>query len=643
MSDRINHECGIALIRLLKPLEYYQHKYGTWRYGVDKLYLLMEKQHNRGQDGAGVACISLNMPAGKKYLHRFRSAGESALNEVFSRISSEFQKVEKKSPDLYKDAKWAKENLSFAGEVYLGHMRYGTFGKNKLDNVHPVWRLNNWESRNLVLAGNFNLTNVDELFNLLIDLGQHPKDFSDTVTILEKIGHFLDQENQRLFDSFKRQGHSNRDISAMIAQQIDVAGILRESSKRWDGGYVITGMLGHGDAFVYRDPNGIRPAFYYQDQEIVVVASERPVIQTVMNISCDNIKEIEPGHALIIKKNGQVSMEMILEPKEKKACSFERIYFSRGTDRDIYLERKKLGELLTNDILKAVDNDLKHTVFSYIPNTAETAFYGMLKGIEDYMSTRKTEILIKRKNDLKPDEMAEIISEHPRVEKIAVKDIKLRTFISRDEGRDDLVGHVYDITYDTINKGIDKLVIIDDSIVRGTTLKQSIIRILDRLEPVKIVIVSSSPQIRYPDCYGIDMAKLSDFIAFQAAIQLLKETGKEEIINEVYRKSKEQLSRPKEEMINYVKMIYEPFNYQQVSEKIGKLLRTKDIKADVEIVYQTVENLHKACPNHLGDWYFTGDYPTPGGNKVVTKSFINYIEGRNQRGYQEGKDKILNH
>lgn len=633
MSDRINHECGIGLIRLLKPLEYYQHKYGTWKYGVDKLYLLMEKQHNRGQDGAGVACISLNMPAGKKYLHRYRSASESALNEVFSRISSEFRKIEKKSPDLYKDANWAKENLSFAGEVYLGHLRYGTFGKNKLDTVHPVWRLNNWESRNLVLAGNFNLTNVDELFNLLLELGQHPKDFSDTVTIIEKIGHFLDQANQRLFDHFKQLGYSNREISELIAQHLNVAEILRESSKRWDGGYVITGMFGHGDAFVYRDPIGIRPAFYYQDEEIVVAASERPVIQTVMNTSHDNIKEIEPGHALIIKKNGQVSMEMVLEPKEKKACSFERIYFSRGTDRDIYLERKKLGELLTDEIMIAINNDLKHTVFSFIPNTAETAFYGMLQGIESLLSEKKAEMLIKKKNDLTTDEIIDIISMRPRVEKIAVKDIKLRTFISQDEGRDDLVGHVYDITYDSINKGIDKLVIIDDSIVRGTTLKHSIIRILDRLGPVKIVIVSSSPQIRYPDCYGIDMAKLSDFVAFQAAIQLLKETGQENIITEVYNKSKEQLSRPKEEMINYVKMIYEPFTYQQISKKIGKLLKSEEIKAEVEIVYQTVENLHKACPNHTGDWYFTGNYPTPGGNKVVTTSFINFIEGKNQRGY----------
>ncbi len=633
MSDEINHECGIALIRLLKPLEYYQKKYGTWRFGIDKLYLLMEKQHNRGQDGAGVACVNLDLPAGKKYLHRYRSASESALSEVFSKISSEINKIEKKYPDQLKNTKWIKENFPFVGEVYIGHMRYGTFGKNKLDNVHPVWRLNNWETRNLVIAGNFNLTNVDELFNLLIELGQHPKDYSDTVTILEKIGHFLDEENQRLFDSFKSQGYNNKDISGMIAKQIDVAGILREASKRWDGGYVITGMFGHGDAFVYRDPIGIRPAFYYQDDEIVVAASERPVIQTVMNTGYENVKEVEPGHALVIKKDGRVSMDMVLEPKEKKACSFERIYFSRGTDRDIYLERKKLGELLTGDILKAVDNDLSHTVFSYIPNTAETAFYGMLKGIEDVINKKKAEILINRRSDLKPEEINEIISLRPRVEKIAVKDIKLRTFISQDEGRDDLVGHVYDITYDTVKKGSDKLVIIDDSIVRGTTLKHSIIKILDRLNPVTIVIVSSSPQLRYPDCYGIDMAKLSEFIAFQAAIQLLKEKGRENIINEVYRKSKEQLSGPKEEMVNWVKLIYEPFTYEQISDKVAELLRTKEIKAHVKVVYQTIENLHKACPDNLGDWYFTGDYPTPGGNKVVSRSFVNFIEGKNKRAY----------
>ncbi len=633
MSDEVNHECGIALIRLLKPLDYYQEKYGTWRFGIDKLYLLMEKQHNRGQDGAGVACVNLDLPAGKKYLHRYRSASESALSDVFSKISSEINKIEKKYPDQLKNTKWIKENFPFVGEVYIGHMRYGTFGKNKLDNVHPVWRLNNWETRNLAIAGNFNLTNVDELFNLLIELGQHPKDYSDTVTILEKIGHFLDEENQRLFDSFKSQGYNNKDISGMIAKQINVADILREASKRWDGGYVITGIFGHGDAFVYRDPNGIRPAFYYQDDEIVVAASERPVIQTVMNTGYENVKEVEPGHALVIKKDGRISMDMVLEPKEKKACSFERIYFSRGTDRDIYLERKKLGELLTGDILKAVDNDLSHTVFSYIPNTAETAFYGMLNGIEDVMNKKKAEILINRRSDLKPEEINEIISLRPRIEKIAVKDIKLRTFISQDEGRDDLVGHVYDVTYDTVKKGSDKLVIIDDSIVRGTTLKHSIIKILDRLNPVTIVIVSSSPQLRYPDCYGIDMAKLSEFIAFQAAIQLLKEKGRENIINEVYRKSKEQLLGPKEEMVNWVKLIYEPFTYEQISDKVGELLRTKEIKAQVKVVYQTIENLHKACPDNLGDWYFTGDYPTPGGNKVVSRSFVNFIEGKNQRAY----------
>jgi len=633
MSDRINHECGIALIRLLQPLEYYQQKYGTWKFGLDKLYLLMEKQHNRGQDGAGIACISFNVPPGKKYLHRYRSATESALNDIFGKISAEFRKVERKSPELLNDPKWAKENLSFAGEVYLGHLRYGTFGRNGISNVHPVWRQNNWQSRNLVIAGNFNLTNVDELFQILIDLGQHPKDFSDTVTILEKIGHFLDQENQRLFVEFKNKDYTNKEISELIARDLDVAGILRESSKRWDGGYVIAGLFGHGDAFVYRDPCGIRPAFYYQDPEVVVVASERPVIQTVMNADYDQVKEIDPGHALVIKKDGRISMDLVLGPYEKKACSFERIYFSRGTDRDIYQERKKLGELLTNDILKVTDYDLDNTVFSYIPNTAEAAFYGMLKGIEDYLNKQKEKIIKKSRNKLTGRELSELISKRPRVEKIAVKDIKLRTFISKDEGRDDLVGHVYDITYGTIRKDIDNLVIIDDSIVRGTTLKQSILQILDRLGPKKIVIVSSSPQIRYPDCYGIDMAKLSDFVAFQAAIRLLHETGQKQVIKEVYRKAKEQVFLPKEQVINYVKLIYEPFTYNQVSDMVGKLLKADGIKAEVKIVYQTVENLHRACPNHTGDWYFTGDYPTPGGNKVVNNSFINFVEGRNIRAY----------
>ncbi len=633
MSDQINHECGIALIRLLQPLEYYQQKYGTWRFVLDKLYLLMEKQHNRGQDGAGVACISFDLPPGKKYLHRYRSATDSAINDIFGKISAEFKKSERKSPELLKNPKWAKENLSFAGEVYLGHLRYGTFGKNGITDVHPVWRRNNWQSRNLVIAGNFNLTNVDELFQILIELGQHPKDYSDTITILEKIGHFLDQENQKLFMEFKDKGYSNKEISGLIARDLDVAGILRESSKRWDGGYVIAGLIGHGDAFVYRDPCGIRPAFYYQDDEVVVTASERPAIQTVMNVDYDQIKEIDPGCSIVIKKDGRVSMDQVLGPFEKKACSFERIYFSRGTDRDIYQERNKLGELLTDEILKMINYNLDNTVFSYIPNTAEAAFYGMLRGIEGYLNKQKEEIIKKRKNNLTDEELGEIISKRPRIEKIAVKDIKLRTFISRDEERDDLVGHVYDITYGTIRKNVDSLVIIDDSIVRGTTLKQSILGILDRLGPKKIVVVSSSPQIRYPDCYGIDMAKLSDFVAFQAAISLLRETGREEIIDEVYKKTKEQLSLPGEQVINYVKLIYEPFTYSQISDKVGELLKSKDIKADIKIVYQSVENLHRACPNHKGDWYFTGDYPTPGGNKVVNRSFINYVEGRNVRAY----------
>jgi len=634
MSDPIKHECGIALVRLLQPLEYYQYKYGTWKYGLNKLYLLMEKQHNRGQDGAGVAAVSFDMPPGQEYLHRYRSAEDSAINDVFKKISSEFGKYESENPDSFKDARWAKENLSFAAELYLGHVRYGTFGKNRQDNVHPVWRMNNWASRNLVLAGNFNLTNVDELFRILIDLGQHPKDYSDTVTILEKIGHFLDQENQVLFEQLKSKGHNNREISEQIAKELNIAGILREASKRWDGGFVVAGMIGHGDAFAYRDPWGIRPAFYYKDDEIVVVASERPAIQTVMNVGSDTIKEIEPGQALIVKKDGKVSMDRIRAPHEKRACSFERIYFSRGTDKDIYKERKKLGELLSDDILKVVNYDLDNTVFSYIPNTAETAFYGMMTGMEDYLGSLKVKQLKENGKTLSEKEINIILRKRPRVEKIAVKDVKLRTFISKDEGRDDLVGHVYDITYDTMRKGEDNLVIIDDSIVRGTTLKQSILKILDRLGPKKIIVVSSSPQLRYPDCYGIDMAKLNDLIAFQAAIELIKEKGKESIINEVYNQSKEQLEVDRgDHWVNYVKMIYEPFTYIDISNKIAELLTSPEIKAEVKIVYQTIDNLHVACPDHLGDWYFTGDYPTPGGNKVVSQSFVNYIEGRNVRAY----------
>ncbi|MCX7986332.1 MAG: amidophosphoribosyltransferase [Bacteroidales bacterium] len=630
MSELIKHECGIALIRLLKPLEYYQFKYGTWRYGLQKLYLLMEKQHNRGQDGAGIACVKLNAQPGTPYINRQRSNAASSIEAIFQAINNDFNRYDEK---LVNDPLWAKSHLPFAGELYMGHLRYGTFGGNNIENVHPVLRENNWQTRNLLLAGNFNLTNVDEIFNHLLELGQHPKDFSDTVTILENVGHFLDMEVQRKFVLFKTQGYDNKEISELIAEHLDIQSILRESSKRWDGGYAIVGIIGHGDAFVMRDPNGIRPAYYFHNDEIAVVASERTVIQTVMNASYEEVHELQPGYAIIVKKDGFISVEEIRPPVERRACSFERIYFSRGSDKDIYNERKKLGELLTPAILEAIDYDIENTVFSYIPNTAESAFYGMITGIDKYVKKKIKEQILNEGNNLTPERLDQIMSLHARIEKIAHKDIKLRTFIAQDKGRDDLVGHVYDITYGTVNPGKDNLVIIDDSIVRGTTLKQSIIRILDRLHPKRIIVVSSSPQIRYPDCYGIDMAKLSDFIAFKAAIALLKETGQEHIINEVYKKSKAQQNLPKEEIVNYVKEIYAPFTDQQISDKIAQMLHSPEIKAEIKIVYQTVENLHKACPNHQGDWYFTGNYPTPGGNKVVNTSFINFIEGRNQRAY----------
>ena len=633
MTDEIKHECGIALIRLLKPLEYYQLNYGTWRWGLDKLYLLMEKQHNRGQDGAGVACIKIDVQPGYEYLNRVRSINASAIDDVFQQIQVDFTEAEAKSADLTQDIPWARKNLPFAGEVLLGHLRYGTYGKNKLENAHPVVRQNNWKSRTLVLAGNFNLTNVEEMFQVLVDLGQHPRGFVDTVTMLENVGHFLDTENQSKFNIYKKQGFSNIEISSQIEKSLDLEKVLRESSKKWDGGYAIAGLVGHGDSFVMRDPWGIRPVFYYQDDEVVVAASERPVIQTVMNVASDDVHELDPGAALIVKKNGSVSKNIVRGPFEKRSCSFERIYFSRGSDKDIYRERKKLGELLTSAIVSAVEDDLENTVFSFIPNTAETAFYGMMAGVEEYMQQKAKRQILRRGREITVEELNHIISQKPRIEKVAIKDIKLRTFITQDDGRDNLVGHVYDISYNTIKKGKDNLVVIDDSIVRGTTLKYSIIRILDRLSPKKIVIVSSSPQIRYPDCYGIDMAKLGDFVAFRAAIELLKETGNENIINEVYKKSKAQENLPKEEVVNYVKEIYEPFTSLQISDKIAQMLKTSDIKAELKIVYQSIENLHKACPDHLGDWYFTGNYPTPGGNKVVSRSFINFIEGRNVRAY----------
>ncbi|MBN1119027.1 MAG: amidophosphoribosyltransferase [Bacteroidales bacterium] len=633
MSDAIKHECGIAFIRLLKPLEYYQLKYGTWRYGLNKLYLLMEKQHNRGQDGAGIAGIKIDVQPGYEYLNRLRSINPSAINDIFQGIRKNISDIEDKNPGLVKDIPWLKLNLPFASELLLGHLRYGTYGKNNIENAHPVVRQNNWRSRTLLMAGNFNLTNVDEIFSHLVDLGQHPRGKIDTVTMLENVGHFLDAENQKQFNIYKKQGYSNREISRLIETNLDITSILRESSKKWDGGYAIMGAIGHGDGFVMRDPWAIRPAFYYYDDEIVVAASERPVIQTVMNLSVEDVNELDAGSALIVKRDGKVSLENIRGPYERKACSFERIYFSRGSDKDIYRERKKLGELLTPAIVDAVKDEMEDTVFSFIPNTAETAFYGMVNGVERHMQNRAKRRILECGKEITEEEIDKIISVKPRIEKVALKDIKLRTFISQDEGRDDLVGHVYDITYRTIRKGLDNLVVIDDSIVRGTTLKYSIIRILDRLKPKRIVIVSSSPQIRYPDCYGIDMARLGDFVAFRAAIELLKENGKEHIINEVYKKSKEQESLPKENIKNYVKEIYNPFTQQEISNKIGSMLKTPEINAEVQIVYQTIEGLHEACPDHKGDWYFTGNYPTPGGNKVVNQSFINFIEGINARAY----------
>lgn len=629
----MKHECGIVLIRLLKPLEYYQEKYGTWRYGLNKLYLLMEKQHNRGQDGAGVANLKIDQPSGKKYFFRERSNLTNPIQDVFKRIFKHFAYDDDHHPELFQNPAWAKENMPFAGELYLGHLRYGTFGNDALDYVHPVMRENNWRSRNLVLAGNFNLTNTDEIYNALVELGQHPKDNSDTVSILENVGHFLDEENQLLFRQFKNEGYSNREISALIEKSLDVRKILERSSRRWDGGYVIGGLFGHGDAFVMRDPNGIRPASYYMDDEIVVVASERPVIQTALNVRACEVQELKPGNALIIKKDGRVSEEVVNVPHERRSCSFERIYFSRGSDKTIYLERKELGRLLAPRVLERVGYNLRDTVFSYIPNTAETAFYGMMEGVREYLVDWRMEQLRLLGSEPKTEAIKEVLSLEPRVEKIAIKDVKMRTFITADSSRDDMVAHVYDVTYGIVKNKVDTLVIIDDSIVRGTTLKKSILKILDRLHPRKIIVVSSAPQIRYPDCYGIDMARMGDFCAFTAAIELLKDTGRAGVIEEVYQKCLSQRNLPKEEMVNYVKDIYRPFSDEEVSAKIAEMLTPPDIDAEVEILYQTVDNLHRACPNDNGDWYFTGDYPTPGGVKVVNNAFINYMEGRNTRAY----------
>ena len=613
MSDSIKHECGIALMRLLKPAGYYIDKYGSWDYALQKMYLMMEKQHNRGQDGAGLAAIRIGAKPGTRYIYRQRSNASDSIKEVFTKIY----------PDIEKNH----------CDVWLGHLRYGTYGSYNIDYVHPVTRENNWRSRSLVMAGNFNLTNMEVIFNNLIEIGQNPVDFSDTITILENVGHFLDNEVERLYRHFKGKGYSKREISPIIEKELDLAGVLQSAARRWDGGYVMAGMLGHGDAFVLRDPAGIRPAFWYADDEIVVAASERPVIQTVFNIRTDDVNELDPGKALIIKASGEWSLKEILPAVAPAKCSFERIYFSRGTDKQIYRERKMLGETLTDPVLAAVNHDIKNTVFSYIPNTAESAFFGLIKGIDDWLNNRKRQAILKKGDAITVSDFERIMDVRPRIEKIAVKDIKLRTFITEDRNRDDLVAHVYDVTYGVIRRGKDNLVVLDDSIVRGTTLRESIIRILDRLEPAKIVIVSSSPQIRYPDCYGIDMAKLGDFIAFKAAIELLKERGREDVISQVYAKAQEELKKPDIEMINVVREIYDSFTYEEISDQIAVMLKTPQINAEVEVVYQSVEGLHKACPGHTGDWYFTGNYPTPGGNRVVNRAFVNYIEGVNTRAY----------
>lgn len=633
MSDQIKHECGIALIRLLKPIEYYKEKYGSWMYGLNRLYLMMEKQHNRGQDGAGVVSVKIDQRPGTEYIFRERSIRQNPIEAIFKHIFGSFDEYSPNDKTVFQDIDWVKDNLPFIGDVYLGHLRYGTFGRNSVDFCHPVMRNNNWKSRNLALAGNFNMTNVDEIFDHLIELGQHPKSYTDTETVLENIGHFLDEENQYLFRKFKNERFTNREISNLIEKDLDIAKILEQSSKRWDGGYVISGIIGHGDAFVARDPWGIRPAYYYKNDEVVVVASERPVIQTAFKVRWNEVAEVQPGHALIIKKDGTVSEEMVRVPQKRKSCSFERIYFSRGSDKLIYTERKRLGELLIPQVLEAVDHDIENTVFSYIPNTAETAFLGMMRGLEKQLNEWK----IQRLKELGPDadekEIQKVLSMTHRSEKIAIKDVKMRTFITDDDNRDEMVAHVYDVTYGIVQNQKDNLVIIDDSIVRGTTLKKSILKILDRLHPRKVIIVSSAPQIRFPDCYGIDMAKLGDFCAFSAAIELLKDQGKQNVIDEVYNKCKAQQYLPKEEIVNYVKGIYAEFTDEEVSTKIAKMLTPEDMRAEVQIVYQTVGNLHQACPNDKGDWYFTGDYPTPGGNKVVNTAFINYIEGKNQRAY----------
>jgi amidophosphoribosyltransferase len=632
MSDAIKHECGISLIRLLKPLEYYKEKYGSAFYGVNKMYLMLEKQHNRGQDGAGFASIKLDMAPGERYMSRVRSVQSQPIQDIFDQINQRINATLREFPDEGDNVAFQKKHIPYIGEVLLGHVRYGTFGKNSIENVHPFLRQNNWMHRNIIVAGNFNMTNVGELFDNLVQLGQHPKEMADTITVMEKIGHFLDDAVAKLYKQIKKEGYTKMEASPLIAKRLKIAKILRKASKNWDGGYAMAGLLGHGDAFVLRDPVGIRPAYYYQDEEIVVVASERPAIQTVFNVPYESVRELDPGHAIIIKKDGRVTSEMILEPRERKACSFERIYFSRGNDKEIYEERKELGRVLFPHILKAIDADMKNTVFSYIPNTAEISFLGLVREAQNYLNKKKEEQILAKGSAITSEELHSILDIRPRIEKVAIKDAKLRTFITQDSSRDDLVAHIYDISYGSVSKN-DNLVIIDDSIVRGTTLKKSILRMLDRLSPKKIIVVSSAPQIRYPDCYGIDMAKLEDFIAFRAALALHKDRNSMAIIDDIYQKCLDQVNSKDQDVINYVKEFYDPFSADELSRKIGELLSPEDIKSEVHIIYQTIENLHKACPKNLGDWYFTGNYPTPGGNKVVNRSFINFYEGKNQRAY----------
>jgi amidophosphoribosyltransferase len=628
MSDTIKHECGIALIRLLKPLEYYKEKYGSAFYGVNKMYLMLEKQHNRGQDGAGVASIKLNMQPGERYISRIRSNEAQPVQDIFTRINQRINEEFKANPALKDNVALQKRELPYIGEVIMGHVRYGTFGKNSIENVHPFLRENNWIYRNLIMAGNFNMTNVNELFENLVHLGQHPKDKTDTVIVMEGIGHFLDDEVEKLYLQLKEEGYTKQEASPFIAERLNIERILKRAAKYWDGGYAMEGMIGNGDAFVLRDPAGIRPAFYYRDEEVVVVASERPAIQTVFNVKYENVHELPPGNAIIIKKSGEVAVKEILTPGVRKACSFERIYFSRGSDQDIYRERKMLGKLLFPRIAQAVDHNLKDTVFAYIPNTAETSYLGLIEAAEQYLNEQKAKQLATATQS----EILRILSEKVRTEKVAIKDVKLRTFITEDSSRDDLVAHVYDITYGSVQKG-DTLVIIDDSIVRGTTLKKSILSILGRLEPKKIVIVSSAPQIRYPDCYGIDMARLEDLVAFQAALALHHERGTYHIIKEVYEKCLTQVALSDDKVVNYVKEVYAPFSDEEISDKIRDLLLPKNFGSEVAVIFQTVDNLHKACPKNLGDWYFTGDYPTNGGNRVVNRAFINFYEGNKERAY----------